>query len=67
MKVKGYVEMRPGGDFVPVDEALDYVLAKCGLAIIDPDAPDAEEAKEMLVEWFFSGNWVDVYDENELI
>lgn len=61
--MKGYVEMRPGGDFVPKDEALDYVLAKCGLAIIDTDAPDAEECREALVEWYFSGNWVEVWDD----
>ena len=57
--MKGYTEMRPGGEFVPTDEALDYVLTQCGLAFTDPAAPFADECKDALVEWFFS-DWVEV-------
>lgn len=53
----GY-ETMDGREFVRDEDALDYVLEKCGIAIVDDGAPDAEEFKTMLVEWFFSGDWV---------
>lgn len=53
-----YVGIGPNsGQSVEEDEALDYALAHCGVTIAKPDAPDASEFLEMLVEWFFSGNW----------
>lgn len=55
----GYEQIK-GNEFVSAEDALDYVLQKCGLAIVDAGAPDAKESQEMLVEWYFSGNWVEV-------
>ena len=55
----GYEQIK-GNKFVTAEDALDHVLKECGLAIVNPDAPDAEEVKAMLVEWYFSGNWVEV-------
>ena len=53
-----YVGIGPNsGQSVEEDEALHYALEHCGVAIAKPDAPDADEFIEMLVEWFFSGNW----------
>lgn len=57
----GYERM-DGSEFVRDEDALDYVLEKCGIAIVDDGAPDVEEFKAMLVEWFFSGEWVRVGD-----
>ncbi len=48
------------GKFVEADDALDYALKQCGMAIVDSDAPDCEEACKAIEEWFFSVNWVEV-------
>lgn len=45
------------GKVVPADEALEYALEECGLAV-DARAPAAREFLDMLPDWFFSGNWV---------
>ena len=57
---------------VEKDEELDYVLKKCGLKLVEvEDTLEQEEVKDMLIEWYFSGNWVeedeDIADlENDL-
>lgn len=56
----GYESM-DGRIFVAAEDALDHVLIKCGVKIVDKVAPDAEEFRDMVVEWYFSGNWVEVY------
>ena len=49
--VKGY--RRFGGDeFVPEEDAYEYALEKCM-------GEENEEFRKMLVEWYFSGNWVE--------
>ena len=49
---------------VEEDESLDYVLKKCGLKLLEvEDTLEQEEVKDMLVEWYFSGNWIEE-DEN---
>lgn len=55
----GYEKM-DGSEFVRVEDARDYVLKKCGIAIVDDSAPDFEEFMKDLVEWYFSGPWVEV-------
>ena len=55
----GYERM-DGSEFVAIEDALDYVLKQCGIAIVDNSAPGFEEFKKDLVEWFFSGPWVEV-------
>ena len=50
-----------GEEFVHRDDALEYAMEKCGVVAIDDTAPEAEEFKEMLVEWYFS-DWVEVDD-----
>lgn len=57
----GYVTI-DGSEFVSDENALRYVLEKCGVKVFDITAPDAEEFKAMIVEWYFSGNWVRVDD-----
>ena len=41
-------------EFVPEEDAYEYALEKC----MNGTEEEQEEFKAMLVEWFFSGNWV---------
>ena len=66
MSIKGYEGIGPEkGKFVRTEDALIYATERCGIRKIDVTAPDAAEFMEMLVEWFFSGNWVKVYEDGE--
>lgn len=48
----GYAEI--GSDiFVPEESAYDYAMER-----ISQDEDLKREFREMLVEWFYSGNWV---------
>ena len=42
------------GNFVPEDDAFDYALERC----LHGTEEGKREFKEMLIEWFYSGNWV---------
>ena len=48
------------GKAVDEDEARDYAMSHCGIEMQDPNAPDADEFAKMFVEWYFSGNWMEV-------
>ena len=50
---KGYHELGTGV-FVPIKDAYDYALEHC----LYGSEQEQKEFKEMLVEWFFSGNWI---------
>lgn len=67
MKVKFYKSLtrNTNGRFEIVyeEEALEYVLEKLGLEMKPVGQAQTEtleqvEFKEMLVDWYFSGNWV---------
>lgn len=45
------------GITVPEEEAYEYALDRC------LNGGDLNEFKEMLVEWYFSGNWVKEDDD----
>lgn len=47
---------RNRGKTVDEDEALSYAMEQCGVTV-DDAAADAAEFKEMLVDWYFSGDW----------
>lgn len=50
-----YVGIGPEKDTVVIDDqAFDYALERC----LHGTPDDQEEFKTMLVEWFYSGNWV---------
>ena len=49
----GYHEMGTNV-FVPESEAYEYALERC----LNGTEQDQKEFKEMLVEWFYSGNWI---------
>ena len=60
---KGWRGIGPNaGKFVPADEGFEYVCAQVGVGSFDNNAPDAAEFKAALVEWYFSGNWIEVND-----
>ncbi len=40
------------------EDALDYVLDKLGIELIPTNDIEQEEFKEMIVEWYFSANWI---------
>lgn len=51
------------GEFVAAEDGFGYVCQQVGVEAFDETALEAEEFKEMLVEWYFSGNWIEVYAE----
>lgn len=53
------------GKKVPAAEAFRYVLERVGILAFDPTAPEFEEFKELLVEWYFSGNWIKTEESEE--
>lgn len=53
LKEKGYFELGTS-NFVPESEAYEYALEHC----LNGSEEEIKEFKEMLVEWFFSGNWI---------
>ena len=64
-KLKGWEGIcSNAGKFVPVEEGLAYVFNQIGIEKVNPNAPEANALRE-LVEWYFSGNWIEVYEEDE--
>lgn len=57
--MSGYTQMGTGV-FVHEEDAFDYALEQCFEVV--PNFVHrlewTEEFKEMLVEWFYSGNWI---------
>ena len=55
----GYEEIGTG-IFVPEEDAFNYALERCFEVV--PEGVHSfswtQEFKEMLVEWFYSGNWI---------
>ncbi len=45
------------GIFIDADDALDFALERCGLAVANQDAPELENALVALEGWFYSDNW----------
>lgn len=53
--MSGFLGVGPeAGTFVPQEKAYSYALERC----LHGTAEDQAEFGEMLVEWFYSGNWV---------
>ena len=53
------------GKFVPADEGVEYVFRQVGIMAFDHNAPEAEGFVDETVEWYFSGNWIEVYEEDD--
>lgn len=57
-----YIGIGPeDGTVVEDNQAFDYALERC----LNGTPDDRKEFREMLVEWFYSGNWVKEEDFNE--
>lgn len=59
MEAKGDKAMYYGigperGKIIEEDQAFDYALERC----LKGPLEDQKEFREMLVEWFYSGNWI---------
>lgn len=46
------------GKIVPESMAFSYALKECGVLAYTSAAPEFGEFQAMLVEWYFSGNWI---------
>lgn len=58
MPGKGYRGIGPElGICVKAEDAFSYAFSRC------LNGPDKEEFREMLVEWFYSGNWIKEEEE----
>lgn len=54
--MKGYIGIGPeSGTFVPADKSYAYALERC----LSGTEDDQKEFMDMLVEWFYSGNWIE--------
>lgn len=57
--VMGFVGIGPEqGHFVDADKAYDYALERCLHGTKEEQEEFKKEFKDMLVEWFYSGNWL---------
>ena len=55
MPDRGWVGIGPEeGTFVAAADAYSYAMERCLCGTTE----DSKEFREMLVEWFFSGNWI---------
>lgn len=52
------------GEYVSVQDALAYAMKQCGIVHSVGRSPDQQEFDEMLVEWYFSGNWRAIREED---
>lgn len=49
------------------EDALDYVCKKCGISFeYVEDNKEQLELKDMLLDWYFSGNWVKEVEEQQI-
>ena len=64
-KLKGWRGIGPNaGQYVAAEDGFEYVCQQVGIERFDRTAIDADEFEEMVVEWFFSGNWIEEYEED---
>ena len=51
------------GEYILASDALDYAMKQCGIVHSGSTSPEQQEFAEMLVEWYFSGNWRAIREE----
>ena len=67
-KFKGWRGIGPNaGQYVTAEDGFGYVCTQVGIEAFDDTAIEAEDFKEMLIEWFFSGNWIEVFEVGDLV
>ena len=52
------------GEYIAAEDGFSFICQQAGIEGFDETAPEAEEFIAMLIEWFFSGNWIEVYSED---
>lgn len=52
------------GKFVEAEDGFEYVCQQVGIEVHEENAL-TDDFREMLIEWYFSGNWIEVYKEEE--
>ena len=58
--LRGYIGIcHESGKYVGADEAADYAAEQCGIRLTDKTT---DEFRNMFVEWFYSGGWVEDKD-----
>lgn len=58
MKIKYYKHIHTN-EIVYEDEAFEYAIDRC----LNGTEAEKKEFKEMLVEWFYSGNWIQEWED----
>lgn len=53
------------GEIIESSEQLAYALKRCGIKVCDTDAPDYIVFIREFLEYFYSGNYVEIDDEYE--
>lgn len=51
------------GEYILASDALAYAMNQCGIVHTGKSSPEQREFDEMLVEWYFSGNWRAIREE----
>lgn len=64
--IVGYKGIGPeSGRYVSAEDAPAYAMERCGIRLSGPPGDTREEFLLMLEEWFFSGDWVPVKQDEE--
>ena len=60
-KEVGYLGIGPEeGTFIPEEDAFAYALERCQTGTEE----EVKEFREMLVDWYYSGNWIKTEGES---
>lgn len=64
--ISGYKGIGPeSGRYVSAEDAPAYAMERCGIRLSGLPGDTQEEFILMLEEWFFSGDWVSVDEDEE--
>ena len=63
--LKGWQGIGPNaGMYVAAEDGFGYVCQQVGIEVFDETALEADDFKEALIEWYFSGDWIEVYERS---
>jgi hypothetical protein len=64
--VTGYEGIGPEkGKYVSSESALAYAMERCGIKFSELPGDSRKEFRCALVEWFYSGNWIPVEQDEK--
>lgn len=59
--IKGWLGIgKNRGQIVLAEDGFTHAAQAVGIRDFDPSAPEADEFMKMLLEWYFSGDWIEV-------